>query len=94
MLRHSLQRTSLKSFTRVYTTTIQPSAKSIAPAVQQAQNRATTWSKDQRPKAEALVGPRFEQIDLATQVNFNRNSLVMRVTLMQTTKIAQPYGRY
>lgn len=76
MLRQSIHRistksvcqTSLKSFTAAYTTTIQPSAKSIAPQVQQAENRATTWSKSQRPKAEALVGPRFEQMDLSTQV--------------------------
>lgn len=80
MLRQSIHRistksvcqTSLKSFTAAYTTTIQPSAKSIAPQVQQAENRATTWSKSQRPKAEALVGPRFEQMDLSTQVKRER----------------------
>lgn len=69
MLRQSLQRINAsKALIRSYTTTIQPSAKSIAPAVQQAENRATTWSKTQRAKAEALVGPRFEQMDLSTQV--------------------------
>ncbi|KAK4514481.1 uncharacterized protein ATC70_002078 [Mucor velutinosus] len=77
MLRQSIQRintnrvcqTSLKSFTAAYTTSIQPSAKPIAPQAQQAENRATTWSKTQRAKAEALVGPRFEQMDLSTQPN-------------------------
>lgn len=76
MLRHSVQRisrtslrqASLKSFTAAYTTSIQPSAKPIAPEVPQAENRATTWSESQRAKADALVGPRFEQMDLAAQV--------------------------
>lgn len=82
MLRQSIQRintnrvcqTSLKSFTAAYTTSIQPSAKPIAPQVQQAENRATTWSKSQRAKADALVGPRFEQMDLSTQVNHGRDA--------------------
>lgn len=82
MLRQSIQRintnrvcqTSLKSFTAAYTTSIQTSAKPIAPQVQQAENRATTWSKSQRAKADALVGPRFEQMDLSTQVNHQRDS--------------------
>lgn len=76
MLRHSVQRissttlrkTTLKSFTAAYTTSMQPSAKPIAPEIQQAENRATTWSKSQQPKADAMVGPRFEQIDISTQV--------------------------
>jgi NADH dehydrogenase (ubiquinone) Fe-S protein 6 len=76
MLRQSIQRistksvrqTCLKSFTAAYTTTIQTSAKPIAPEVKQAENRTTTWSKSQRAKADALVGPRFEQMDLSTQV--------------------------
>ncbi|KAG2206939.1 hypothetical protein INT46_005459 [Mucor plumbeus] len=77
MLRQSIQRistksvrqTCLKSFTAAYTTTIQTSAKPIAPEVKQAENRTTTWSKSQRAKADALVGPRFEQMDLSTQPN-------------------------
>lgn len=77
MLRHSVQRissttlrkTTLKSFTAAYTTSMQPSAKPIAPEIQQAENRATTWSKSQQPKADAMVGPRFEQIDISTQPN-------------------------
>ena len=79
MLRHSVQRissttlrkTSLKSFA-AYTTSIQPSSKPVAVGIQQSENRATTWSKSQRPKAEAMVGPRFEQADINTQVKFKR----------------------
>jgi NADH dehydrogenase (ubiquinone) Fe-S protein 6 len=33
----------------------------------QAPNRATTWSKSQRPRALAMVGPRFEQTILSLQ---------------------------
>jgi NADH dehydrogenase (ubiquinone) Fe-S protein 6 len=76
MLRQSIQRlqsttirnTTLKSFTAAYTTSMQPSAKPLAPEIQQAENRATTWSSSQRAKAAAIVGPRFEQTDLSTQV--------------------------
>jgi hypothetical protein len=77
MLRHSVQRisstnlrkTSLKSFAAAYTTSMQPSAKPIAPGIQQAENRTTTWSKTQQAKADAMVGPRFEQMDINTQVH-------------------------
>lgn len=31
--------------------------------VEQAPNRFDTWSFSQRPKSEAMVGPRFEQMD-------------------------------
>jgi NADH dehydrogenase (ubiquinone) Fe-S protein 6 len=33
----------------------------------QAPNRADTWAPSQRPRAEAQVGPRFEQRDLEVQ---------------------------
>lgn len=33
----------------------------------QAPNRATTWSKSQRPKEQAMVGPRFEQTNISQQ---------------------------
>ncbi|KAF3173830.1 hypothetical protein TWF225_009629 [Orbilia oligospora] len=33
----------------------------------QAPNRMLTWAKSQMPRAEAMVGPRFEQTDLALQ---------------------------
>jgi len=35
----------------------------------QAPNRATTWAKGQRPRAEAMTGPRFEQTILELQVS-------------------------
>lgn len=76
MLRQSIQRlqkatirnTTLKSLTASYTTTLQPSSKPLSPEVQQSENRATTWSATQRAKANAIAGPRFEQMDLSTQV--------------------------
>jgi NADH dehydrogenase (ubiquinone) Fe-S protein 6 len=78
MLRHSVQRLSTSTLRKTpfksvaaYTTTMQPSAKSIAPEISQAENRTTTWSKSQLPKAEAMVGPRFEQIDISTQVRLS-----------------------
>ncbi|KAI8978413.1 zinc-finger domain-containing protein [Pilobolus umbonatus] len=74
MLRQSLQRITpnarqLKQCVAKYSTTLQPSAKTVAPLASQAENRATTWSEHQRPKADAMRGPRFEQTDLSTQPN-------------------------
>ncbi|KAI8365865.1 zinc-finger domain-containing protein [Choanephora cucurbitarum] len=77
MLRQSIQhlrpstvrQASLKSLYASYTTSLRPTEKPVAPEVQQAANRTTTWSATQRPKSQALVGPRFEQIDLDTQPN-------------------------
>ncbi|KAI7892553.1 uncharacterized protein EV154DRAFT_397487, partial [Mucor mucedo] len=76
MLRHSVQRLSASTLRKTsfksvaaYTTSMQPSAKPIAPEIQQAENRTTTWSKSQMPKADAMVGPRFEQTDISTQPN-------------------------
>ncbi|KAI8140542.1 zinc-finger domain-containing protein [Fennellomyces sp. T-0311] len=60
---------ALKQSVCRYTTSLQPSAKEVAPAVTQSPNRATTWSRDQRPKHEAMKGPRFEQMNLETQPN-------------------------
>lgn len=39
-------------------------------AVAQAPNRAGIWSRSQRPRAEAMTGPRFEQTDFELQVRF------------------------
>lgn len=36
---------------------------------QQAPNRVGVWAKGQRPRAEAMTGPRFEQTDFAVQVS-------------------------
>ncbi|KAI8349393.1 zinc-finger domain-containing protein [Blakeslea trispora] len=77
MLRQSIQhlrpsrvrQASLKSLCASYTTSLRPTEKRVAPEAQQAANRATTWSATQRPKSEALAGPRFEQTDLDTQPN-------------------------
>ncbi|KAI7899532.1 zinc-finger domain-containing protein [Cokeromyces recurvatus] len=75
MLRHSIQRisiarhTCLKTCIASYTTSLKPSAKTIEAELQQAPNRTNTWSENQRPKAKAMAGPRFEQIDMSTQPN-------------------------
>ncbi|CAO3670602.1 hypothetical protein G6F70_005504 [Rhizopus microsporus] len=65
----NLRNITLKSLAASYTTSLQPTAKSVAPTAEQAANRATTWSENQRAKADALKGPRFEQMDLSTQPN-------------------------
>lgn len=36
--------------------------------VMQAPNRETVWSKSQKPRSEAMVGPRFEQTIMEDQV--------------------------
>lgn len=63
----TLRKTSVKSVA-AYTTSLQPSSKPVGVDIQQAENRATTWSKSQRSKADAFSGPRFEQTDLSAQV--------------------------
>ncbi|KAI8381454.1 zinc-finger domain-containing protein [Radiomyces spectabilis] len=52
-----------------YTTTLMPTAKTVAVNAEQSPNRATTWARSQRPKDQAMSGPRFEQTDLLTQPN-------------------------
>lgn len=105
MLRHSVQRLSASTLRKTsfksvaaYTTSMQHSAKPVAPEIQQAENRATTWSKTQMPKADAMVGPRFEQIDINTQVRTsirqNFCSSVDFFFFLPLTFIAQPYGCY
>jgi NADH dehydrogenase (ubiquinone) Fe-S protein 6 len=37
----------------------------------QAPNRATTWAASQQPREKAMVGPRFEQTIMETQVRIN-----------------------
>ncbi|KAA8894944.1 hypothetical protein FN846DRAFT_367055 [Sphaerosporella brunnea] len=52
-----------------------PAPKDVAESIEaaekarlmQAPNRATTWSKSQRPRALGMTGPRFEQTDLTMQ---------------------------
>ncbi|KAI8099770.1 zinc-finger domain-containing protein [Halteromyces radiatus] len=63
-LRTTMMKTASYSALRV-----QPTAKSVASQTEQAPNRLDTWAPDQRPKKDALVGPRFEQTDLSTQPN-------------------------
>jgi len=36
--------------------------------VAQAPNRATTWSRSQKPRGQAMTGPRFEQTIMELQV--------------------------
>nr|CAG8447711.1 879_t:CDS:2 [Entrophospora candida] len=42
-------------------------SKKITEIYKQSVNRDVTWSKSQRPRKDALVGPRFEQTDLDAQ---------------------------
>jgi hypothetical protein len=42
-------------------------ATSLAKPEPQAPNRATVWSQRQRPKNEAMVGPRFIEVNLDSQ---------------------------
>ncbi|KAL2164264.1 hypothetical protein VTH06DRAFT_3480 [Thermothelomyces fergusii] len=50
------------------TQTTVPTTEGPAPtAVAQAPNRAGIWSRSQRPRAEAMTGPRFEQTDFELQ---------------------------
>lgn len=46
-----------------------PKLESHTPAeLPQAPNRKEIWSRSQRPRNEAMVGPRFEQTDFDLQV--------------------------
>ena len=38
---------------------------------QQAPNRVGVWARGQKPRAQAMTGPRFEQTDLAVQVSWS-----------------------
>lgn len=40
--------------------------------VMQAPNREVVWSRSQKPRAEAMVGPRFEQTIMEDQVGYTR----------------------
>ncbi|KAK4252114.1 hypothetical protein C7999DRAFT_27356 [Corynascus novoguineensis] len=54
--------------TTASTQTTVPTTKGPAPTpVPQAPNRAEIWSRSQRPRAEAMTGPRFEQTDFELQ---------------------------
>ncbi|KAJ2957498.1 hypothetical protein NQZ79_g6814 [Umbelopsis isabellina] len=61
----------LRILARRYTTavTAQPTAKPLARQAAQAANRATPWARSQQPKADAFVGPKFEQRDISMQPN-------------------------
>ncbi|KAL2156339.1 hypothetical protein VTH82DRAFT_1084 [Thermothelomyces myriococcoides] len=54
--------------TTAHTQTTPQTTEGPAPtAVAQAPNRAGIWSRSQRPRAEAMTGPRFEQTDFELQ---------------------------
>lgn len=57
------------------------SAKQTTPApvdedkpldVNQAPNRLGVWSRSQKPRSQAMTGPRFEQTDFDLQVTYTR----------------------
>lgn len=55
--------------------------------VEQAPNALETWSEDQRPKVEAMKGPRFEQVDMAFQPQaLSAMELISNVPIQMTTK--------
>ncbi|KAK1827250.1 hypothetical protein QBC39DRAFT_267338 [Podospora conica] len=57
--------------TTAHTTQLAADGKPVAPATAeptaQAPNRSEIWSRSQKPRAEAMVGPRFEQTDFEAQ---------------------------
>ncbi|KAL2188480.1 hypothetical protein L209DRAFT_751436 [Thermothelomyces heterothallicus CBS 203.75] len=54
--------------TTAHAQTTLPTTEGPAPAaVAQAPNRAEIWSRSQRPRAQAMTGPRFEQTDFELQ---------------------------
>jgi NADH dehydrogenase (ubiquinone) Fe-S protein 6 len=61
----------LRNIVRKYTTavTANPTVKPLARTAEQASNRAATWARSQQPKADAFVGPKFEQRNLSKQPN-------------------------
>ncbi|KAJ1866592.1 hypothetical protein H4R99_006927 [Coemansia sp. RSA 1722] len=50
-----------------FKSTVPTTTADIEIAVQQAPNRETTWSSDQRPRSEIINDPRFVQADLLSQ---------------------------
>lgn len=55
--------------------------------VSQAPNYLSTWSEDQRPKAEAMKGPRFEQVAMEFQpAPLSAMELISNVPVQFTTK--------
>ncbi|WFD31613.1 hypothetical protein MSPP1_002652 [Malassezia sp. CBS 17886] len=55
--------------------------------VDQAPNEAATWSPSQRPKAEAMIGPRFEQTYMPTQPDsLSAMELIANVPIHQTDR--------
>lgn len=55
--------------------------------VDQAPNAVSPWSESQRPKAEAMRGPRFEQMDFDAQPHsLSAMELIANVPIVHTTK--------
>lgn len=48
--------------------TPQVADNAVAKEISQAPNRTGVWSRSQRPRADAMTGPRFEQADFSLQV--------------------------
>lgn len=44
---------------------------SVPTEIGQAPNRVEVWSRNQKPRATAMTGPRFEQTDFEVQVRWN-----------------------
>ncbi|CAG8501476.1 16541_t:CDS:2 [Funneliformis caledonium] len=57
-------------YSRYFSTTKNPKTNEITTTTkkyEQASNREVTWSKNQRTRKDAMIGPRFEQLDLEAQ---------------------------
>lgn len=50
--------------------TVQVTPTGPAAVVKQAPNRAEVWSRSQKPRSEAMTGPRFEQTNFDLQVSY------------------------
>lgn len=59
----------------------------LAYGVEQAPNAVGTWSPDQRPKSDAMKGPRFEQIAMEFQpAGLSAMELISNVPIQMTSK--------
>lgn len=66
--------------------------ENVARGLKQAPNRTEIWSRSQRPRAEAMAGPRFEQTDFDLQVSWDDAPATLARPL--TFRIACVKGSY
>lgn len=61
----------------------------LATPVKQAPNRDGVWSRSQKPRSEAMTGPRFEQTDYTTQVGVLLDTGTERRTGMDVQQLTR-----